>query len=80
MKVSKKQWDQSFELILDELRKADLVSFDTELTGLYSRQPRVHMEQMDLDFYYWAIEESVNTFSITQLGLSLFNRNPTTKE
>lgn len=70
--VTTRNWKSSQPLILEEIKRAEFVAVDLELTGLHQRQERF----IGIDRCYAAHREGAKTYLPVQVGICTARREP----
>lgn len=75
MEVTKENFDKVLPLIAEAIKECDFLAFDTELTGLASRNSRI-MALDTVEERYQKIRASATSFQTIQWGLCAFKWDP----
>ena len=70
--VTRSNFTQLLPSVLESIRAADFVAFDTELTGLNLSRAHKNSQLDDLQARYAKLRESVANFGLLQVGLACF--------
>eukprot|EP00434_Breviolum_minutum_P021573 symbB.v1.2.019041.t1/scaffold1537.1/size118942/6 len=70
--LSQQNWKQVNQQVLEEVRRAEFVAFDLELTGLHVKNERF----IGVERCYGAHREGARTFLPVQVGLCAARRDP----
>ncbi len=73
--VTRSNFTQILPSVLDSIKAADFVAFDTELTGLNLTRSHKNSQLDDLQTRYTKLRESVASFGMLQVGLACFAWN-----
>jgi hypothetical protein len=73
MNITKANISSNFDEILSSINEADVISFDTEFTGLSDGTIRIHQYE-SLEDRYQKIKRHIELFWVCQLGISTFKQ------